>query len=241
MTSISDVFDAAPALLFDMDGTMAATWEAYRRAGRIFLTTHKQLLKPEWKIKLFEEGRLTDKKIRHFYYIPSGDQVLDYFMGHVDREAMRAEAGRLCAKNKEHIQVFPAFYPLLRLCENQGKKIGMITNADRGEVEVVLERAREDPLNAAYGLDDRLKDMPFVATENMPPKPNRAPLEAFERRHFRLTPGWIYAGDEDTDTQFARNVGAISVRLGEDGPRSKPDFYFASLEAFYKGISARSV
>lgn len=247
MTSLRQDFKAARGVLFDLDLTVADTLAAHLATAREIFTAKRQLLKPEWEKELFVDD-LSDETLRRLYFNPSGDEVLEYFNGNTSREDLRDDVGMIFRSFRHLITVYDAFFQILDLCRELKKQTGIITNADRREASAVLAVARESSWCMAYNLEETLRRMPVVATENMPPKPNPAPLRAFRTQYprIRLEPVSLYVGDEWSDMVFARNTGLVGVYIDRNfgckpGPSVTQVYQryhrVVSLDEFFKAVS----
>lgn len=247
MTTLRQDFKAARCVLFDLDLTVADTLAAHLATAREIFQTKRSLLLPNWEKELFT-GNLSDETLRQLYFNPSGDEVLAYFNGRVEKEVLRDDIGRVFRSFRHLITVYDAFFQVLDLCRERKKQTGIITNADRQEAKVVLDVARESFWCQAYNLEETLRRMPVVATENMLPKPNLAPLHAFRRNYprIRLDPVSLYLGDEWQDMVFARNADLVGVYIdrkfgcepGQAATPFKQRYHrVVSLDEFFKAVS----
>jgi HAD superfamily hydrolase (TIGR01549 family) len=188
------------AVVFDMDGTLIDTSAVVPPA---FGATIRELGGPD----------LTDDEMIESYVLGPPASIMSHFL---ERDVSEAELEgyheRLADEaRKHHLQPYPGIPEALDALG--GVRLGIFTNADRGNMRVLLGAAGiRDRFAVAVGADavaPRSKPEPdglLLACDGLGVRPTRT----------------AYVGDGPLDAETARRAGAMSVAAGwghqlEDG------------------------
>jgi HAD superfamily hydrolase (TIGR01509 family) len=195
--------EAIEAVVFDMDGTLIDTSAVVPAA---FGVTIRELGGPD----------LTDDEMIESYVLGPPAAIMRHFL---ERDVSEAELEgyheRLADEARtRHLRPYPGILEALEALDaHGGVRLGVFTNADQGNIRVLLGVAGiRDRFAVAVGADavaPRFKPEPdglLLACESLGVRPTRT----------------AYVGDGPLDAETARRAGATSVAAGwghqlEDG------------------------